>query len=158
MRTILFLVLLVFFVLCFSLFTGCANQGRYVQGPDGNTHYQLPASRDHEDHCRTASRFAKRVAQSRSHPEFMDGKEFIVPHPPASSRVDFEEDLKDVERFTEVGKRNYDKIHELLDRIIDGSEFKDVPPETVQLTIYSECIEKMANKTWFPNQATSNAQ
>src|SRR3989304_25006 len=111
MRTILFLVLLVFFVLCFSLFTGCANQGRYVQGPDGNTHYQLPASRDHEDHCRTASRFAKRVAQSRSHPEFMD-----------------------------------------------GMESKDVPPETVQLTIYSECIEKRANKTWFPNQATSNAQ
>lgn len=141
--------LLAFFVLCFSLFTGCVSQGRYVQGSDGNTYYRLPQSRDNEDHCRTASRFAKRVAQSRSHPEFRDGKEFVEHHSPTSSRADFEEDLKDVERFTEVGKRNYDKIHELLDRIIDSDEFKDVPPETVQLTIYSECMEKMANGTWF---------
>lgn len=129
--------------------SGCASQGRYIQGPDGTTLYQLPASTGDKDHCRVAGRFSKKIAESRSHIVFRDGQKFVVLNDPKSSRADFEKDLEDVERFTEVGKRNYDKILELLGRILDTDEFKDKPPESVESTIYAECMEQMKNGTWF---------
>lgn len=142
----------IFSVFCTLLLTGisgCSNQGRYIKGPDGKMYYELPESRNTEDHCRVASRFSRRIAESRSHPETRDGQTITVPHDPKSSRADFEKDLKDVERFTEVGKRNYDKILELLGRILDTGEFKDKSPESVESTIYGECMEQMKNGTWF---------
>jgi len=155
MKTTLFTT---FFAVCALLLSGCGGGGRIVTGPNGEIFYQLPPSSSTEDHCATAGRFSKKVANSRSHPEIRDGKTFIVFHDPKSSRADFEEDMKDIERFTPVGKRNYEKIQELLFRILDTDEFKKETPEQVDTAIYQECMLKMTNKTWFPNQATSNNQ
>lgn len=151
MRTALFSAFVVF---CALLISACAGGGRMVAGPDGNMYYQLPKAQDSEDHCKTAAGFSRRVAQARSHLEWRDGKKFIEQHEPKSARLEFDEDLKNVERFSEEGKRNYNKINVLLTRILETEEFKNASSEEVESLIYRECMEKMANKTWFPELAS----
>lgn len=106
----------VFIVLGVLVFAGCANNGRFVQGPDGNSYYELPRMRNHEEHCHGAGVFSKRIAQWRFRKELREGKEFIIPNSKESARKDLDDDLKGIVMFAEEKERNLKKINELFDR------------------------------------------
>lgn len=139
----------VLFISCFSLLIACGGGGRMVAGPDGNIYYELPQSRNHEDHCRGASGFSMGIAQRRSHLEFRDGKKFVIPVNKEAARKDLDDELANVAIFTEIGKRNYDKILSIFDRVIIQGEFDDKTPEQVGAMIYDECMRRMEDGTWF---------
>lgn len=137
-----------FIALCVVMFVGCANNGRFVQGSDGTTLYELPKASSNEEHCHGAGVFSKQIAQQRFFTGIREGKEFVIPNSKESARKDLDAELAGVATFTEEGKRNRDKILELFERIMT-QEFVDKTPEQVGQTIHDECMQKMADGTWF---------
>lgn len=142
-----------FFTLCVLLVSACGGI-QTVMGPDGNIYYEPQKARDTEDHCRGVCSFSRDIAMRRSHLEFRDGKKFIIPANKEALRTDLNNELAGMATFTPEGKRNYNKIVSIFDRIVAEGEFDDKTPEEVCTILYNECMEKMANKTWFPELAS----
>lgn len=144
--------LLVLLFVGFSAITGCAPGNHLVEGPDGKFYTELQKSRNNKEHCQSVLEFCVELTEQRSHLEFHDNKQFTVVHSKESMRQDFDARYRGLETFTPRGKRNYDKMEELFNRIIIHDEFSGKTPEDIGRVIYGECMQKMSEGTWFRGQ------
>jgi hypothetical protein len=132
-------------------FSGCMTKNlNIIEDPDGNMVYQLPESRDAKDHCDSVKSFAIKEASGRSFFFYKDDdKKVEVKNNLEDAQADLTASLRNVDKFTPRGKRNYNKMLSVLKQIYDRKDLLDKSPEQVGEIIYHECIIKMNDKTWF---------
>ena len=140
---------LLFIVFAF-IFIGCTTNIKFIEDPQGNIVYQLPESRDAEDHCASVRGFSMETAMGRSFNVYKNDKEkVVIKNKFEDAQADLAAKLRHSDNFTPRGKRNYDKMFSLTEQIYIRKDLVDKTPDQVGDIIYTECMEKMANKTWF---------
>ena len=130
--------------------TGCVSNIKYIKDPDGNMVYQLPESRDAEDHCDSVKGFAMETAIGRYFSVYKNDEEkVVIKNKLEDAQADLAAKLRHSDNFTPRGKRNYDKMFSLTEQIYIRKDLVDKTPDQVGEIIYYECMKKMADHTWF---------